>query len=58
LQQRARSLVRAGALPSQARRQLLGREDFLYYFSLGDFSRENLVRGLLQDADERGGEQV
>lgn len=31
-------------------RRILGREDFLYYFSLGDFSRFHTVQGLLQDA--------
>jgi hypothetical protein len=49
LQQRVRDLVRGGSSPEQARLLLLGREDFLYYFSMGDFSQMNLLRGLLRD---------
>ncbi len=47
LQQRVRALVGGGATVEQARLQLLGSRDFLYYFSLGDFSQMHLLRGLL-----------
>jgi hypothetical protein len=47
LQQRARALVGGGATVEQARLQLLGSRDFLYYFSMGDFSQMHLLRGLL-----------
>jgi hypothetical protein len=50
LQLRARALVGGGASVEHARRLLLGREDFLYYFSMGDFSRKNLLTGLLRGA--------
>ena len=49
LQQRARSLVDSGCSLEQARRRLLGREDYLYYFSMADFSQSHLLRGLLRD---------
>lgn len=51
LQQRARALVRGGCSLEQARRQLLGHEEYLYYFSMGDFSQTHLLRGLLRDAE-------
>jgi hypothetical protein len=49
LQIRARGLISSGRSLEQARRELLGREDFLYYFSWGDFSQSHLLRGLLHD---------
>ncbi len=52
LQQRARALVGGGASVEHVRRLLLGREDFLYYFSMGDFSRKTLLAGLLKGASD------
>ena len=49
LQLRACALVGSGASFDQVRLLLLGREDFLYYFSMGDFSRKNLLNGLLKE---------
>lgn len=34
-------------------RQVMGKNDFLYYFSLGDFSRSHLVRSLLDEPAPR-----
>jgi hypothetical protein len=53
LQQRARILVGGGHSLDRARRELLGREDFLYYFSMGDFSQMHLLRGLMRDSRDR-----
>lgn len=51
LQQRAVELHETRGWPvARIARQLLGREDFLYYVSRGDFARRNLVVGLLQAA--------
>jgi glyoxylase-like metal-dependent hydrolase (beta-lactamase superfamily II) len=44
---RARELAGRGLPLAVISRQLLGREGFLAYASLGDFSHRNLVRGLL-----------
>ena len=44
---RARELRDQGVPVERIARRLLGREGFLTYASLGDFSKTNLIRGLL-----------
>jgi glyoxylase-like metal-dependent hydrolase (beta-lactamase superfamily II) len=46
----ARSLRERGLSIRGVTRALLGREGFLYYASLGDFSKRNLVEGLLAES--------
>lgn len=46
---RARELRDQGVPVERIARQLLGREELLTYASLGDFSKTNLIRGLLGD---------
>jgi glyoxylase-like metal-dependent hydrolase (beta-lactamase superfamily II) len=48
LAEAARSLVSQGLSERAAARRLLGREGFLTWFSLGSFSKRNLVHGLLR----------
>lgn len=49
LAEAARALRERGWPLRRITRRLLGREGFLYYASLGDFSKRNLVRSLLSD---------
>jgi hypothetical protein len=49
LKRRARHLIGSGSSLQQTRKSLLGRENALYYLSLGDFSKMHLLRGLLGD---------
>ncbi|MEO6191810.1 MAG: MBL fold metallo-hydrolase [Thermoanaerobaculia bacterium] len=46
---KARGLRDQGLPVEEIARRLLGREAFLTYASLGDFSKRNLIRGLLAD---------
>lgn len=46
LAERVRELHREGESLRRITRRLLGREGFLFWFSLGDFSKKNLVRAL------------
>lgn len=48
LAKRATDLRRGGLSVRQIRRRLLGREGLLTYLSRGEFSKENLIRGLLE----------
>lgn len=47
LRERVLALHGQGLGEREIARRLLGREDFLYYFSSGDFSRRNLVTAFL-----------
>lgn len=47
LGEKARELREQGLGIDEITRRLLGREGFLSWFSLGDFSQRNLIRGLL-----------
>ncbi len=49
LQKEARTLSEAGWSVARIRRELLGREPFLRWFSLGEFRGDHLVRSLLED---------
>ncbi len=49
LASRARELAAQGKDPVQVRRALLGFEGFLYYYTRGHFSKQNLVDQLLAD---------
>lgn len=55
LEGQARSLQREGMSVGAIRRRLLGREPFLYWFSQGEFSKTNLIRGLLRGPASKGG---
>jgi len=52
VQRSALSMRSAGMPVHKVTRKLLGRESFMYYLTLGDFSRANLVNGLLSDDDQ------
>lgn len=49
LAERARQIAAAGASAASVARQLLGREGAMALISLGDFSKRNLIRCLLED---------
>ncbi len=49
LEGKARELREQGLSVEEITKRLLGREGFLAWFSLGDFSQRNLIRGLLAD---------
>ena len=49
LRQKARSLHQEGAPLEVIVRRLLGREDFVSYFSGGHFSKKNLIVACLRD---------
>lgn len=55
LAREARTRRREGASVSRIRRELLGREGFLYWYSRGEFSKENLIRELLTLPQDRAG---
>lgn len=57
LEREARILQREGLPVGEIRRRLLGREPFLYWFSQGEFSKTNLVRGLLTASTRKGGKR-
>jgi len=50
LGEQARELRDGGLSLEDIARRLLGREGLLVWFSLGDFSQKNLIRGLLTDS--------
>jgi len=52
LAQRAAELRRQGASRHAITRALLGREGFLTWFSLGDFSKYNLICSLLREPED------
>ncbi len=49
LADKARTLAAPGARPESISRRLLGREGAMTAISLGDFSKRNLIRSLLED---------
>lgn len=49
LAEKARGLARCGVGPQRIARRLLGREGAMRLISLGDFSKGNLIRSLLDD---------
>jgi glyoxylase-like metal-dependent hydrolase (beta-lactamase superfamily II) len=49
LREKARSLQRKEVPPETIARHLLGREDFVSYFSFGHFSKRNLIAACLQE---------
>lgn len=51
----ARALRERGRGTRRITRRLLGSEGLFYYFSLGDFSKRNLVRSLLEGSPPRSG---